>query len=378
VRRAALDETRSESLPEEGQLIAGKYRIERLIGKGAMGAVFAAHHEILRKSVALKVISEEQARTPQTVNRFLNEARAAAGIEGEHVARVLDVGQLDDGAPFMVLELLEGADLGQVLAERRPLPVPDVVDWALQGLEGLAEAHLLGIVHRDLKPANLFLARKRDGTSIVKVLDFGVSKHASSAGLSPSMTATSAILGSPLYMAPEQLRDAKSVDVRADVWAMGVVLYELLAGHLPFQADNVAELFVAVLEHAPPSLCAARADVPQALDDIVMRCLSRDVGARFQNVGELAAALEPFASTGTHPSVKHIGHMFQTARQWTRAESASRPSRRRSPRVVAVALAALGIGFAVTMRLLVAGHVGRPPLSVPQPLVPDAPSRVAH
>lgn len=343
------------SLPKTGDILAGKYRVERLIGKGAMGAVFAARHELLQKQVALKLMTEEYAGTPEGVVRFFNEARAAAGIEGEHVARVLDVGQLENGAPFMAIELLEGADLAQVLEQRGALPASQVADWMLQTLEALAEAHALGIVHRDLKPANLFLARRRDGTSLVKVLDFGISKQRLLAGTGPSVTATSSILGLPMYMAPEQLRNAKTVDARADIWAVGVVMYELLAGRLPFRADNVAELFVAVLEHSPPPLRASGADVAAGLESVVMRCLARDPSERFQDVAALAEALEPFADGGKHPSVARVRHLWQTAPQWVRVQMASLhlPQKRR-PRIVAVAIAAvlLGMGIASTVHLV--------------------------
>ncbi len=338
-------------LPKVGEVVGGKYKLERLIGKGAMGAVFAARHELLQKQVAIKLMTEEHAGTPQAMTRFFNEARAAAGIEGEHVARVLDVGQLESGAPFMAIELLEGEDLAQLLERRGPLPVHEVVDWTLQALEALAEAHSLGVVHRDLKPANLFLARRRDGTKLVKVLDFGISKQNTtkgSAGAVASITATASFLGSPMYMAPEQLRSAKSVDARADIWAIGVVMYELLSGKLPFEAGSVPELFVAVLEQSPVSLRARRQDVPSGLEEVVMRCLAREAADRYQNVADLAEALAPFVANGTHPSVERIRYLWQTAPQWTRTEMASLhlPQTRRT-RVVAVAVAGVVVGMAV-------------------------------
>ncbi len=313
-----------------------------------MGAVYAACHEPLQKRVALKILFDEHVHSPETVNRFFNEARAAAGIESEHVARVLDVGQLETGAPFMALELLDGADLAAVLQQGRRLSVHDVVDWILQALEALAEAHSLGIVHRDLKPANLFLARRRDGTRVVKVLDFGISKFSGLAGAQPTFTVTSSILGSPVYMAPEQLRNAKSVDARADIWAVGVVLYELLSGNLPFFADNVAELFVAVLEHAPASLQACRPDIPPELEAVVMRCLARDVEARFQDVADLAVALAPFALGGDHPSVERIRHVMRTADEWTGRHPKLSRQRKRVHRLVAAAIAAVGVGGLAT------------------------------
>ncbi len=350
--RETLRSSPSGSLPNVGDLVAGKYRIESLLGSGAMGAVFVARHELLDKRVALKLICEDQAQAPHAVTRFYNEARAAAKIEGEHVARVLDVGQHENGTPFIALELLEGANLAEVLETRAPLPVHEVVGWILQVCEALAEAHSFGIVHRDLKPANLFLARRRDGRSIVKVLDFGVAK--THAPLQPAMTVTSSILGSPVYMAPEQLRSAKSVDARADIWALGVVLYELLTGRLPFRGDYVAVVFVAGLEHTPPAPRTLRADVPEALERVVLRCLAREVDHRFQSVAELAEALAPFAGSDACFSVQRIRTIMESAPEWAQPKRRRRGSSKRSARFVTVAVTAVGIGALAAMGLMAA------------------------
>ena len=376
--RKTVSRSTSETPPDVGSLVGGKYRIERMIGQGAMGAVYAACHEALQKRVALKILFEEHVHSQETVNRFFNEARAAAGIESDHVARVLDVGQLETGAPFMALELLEGADLAAVLQQGTRLSVHDVVDWVLQALEALAEAHSLGIVHRDLKPANLFLARRRDGTRVVKVLDFGISKFSGLTGAQPTFTVTSSILGSPVYMAPEQLRNAKSVDARADIWAMGVVIYELLSGSVPFVADSVAELFVAVLEHVPASLQTCRPDIPPELDEVVMRCLSRDVEARFRDVGELAVALAPFALGGDHPSVKRIRHVMQTADEWTTGRHPQLPrQRKRVHRLVAAVIAAVGVGGLATGLMAAHQSVTTSHSAAPQ-AARQPPARAAH
>jgi serine/threonine-protein kinase len=296
------------ALPGIGQVVAGKYRIERLLGRGGMGAVFAAHHSLLQQRVALKVMLAEHASSTEAVTRFLNEARAAARIEGEHVARVLDLGQLEDGSPFIALELLEGSDLAGVLRTRGALPATEVVDYVLQALEALAQAHALGIVHRDLKPANLFLARRRDGTDIVKVLDFGISKVADAltgAGSNPQ-THTSSLLGSPGYMAPEQLRSAKTVDARADIWAVGVILYQLLCGRPPFEGETMTEVLVAILEQPVVPPRTWRPDIPPGLESVVMGCLSRDLNARIPNVVVLAEALAPFAPQQAAASVERL------------------------------------------------------------------------
>jgi serine/threonine protein kinase len=285
------------SLPSPGDVLAGKYRIERLVGRGGMGAVFAAQHILLNQRVAVKLLLGELANSTEATGRFMNEARAAAQIQGEHVARVLDIGQLPDGMPYMVLEYLEGSDFSVLLKQRGFLTVPEVADCALQVLDALGQAHAAGIVHRDLKPANLFLARRHDGTSVVKVLDFGISKNLSPLGGAPQgMTQTRSLLGSPQYMSPEQLRTPRGVDARTDIWSMGVILYELLTGAAPFTGEAIGELFMQIMEQTPLPLRSHRAEIPVDLEAIVMRCLSRDPNGRFANVNELAAVLRVFAS----------------------------------------------------------------------------------
>jgi serine/threonine-protein kinase len=275
-----------------GEILGGKYRILRLIGRGGMAEVYAAHHELLHQTVAIKMLLPTVAASPEASSRFLNEARAAARVRGEHVATVMDVGSLSDGTAFMVLEYLEGHDLDAYVTERGPLPPAEAVDYVLEALQALAQAHALGIVHRDLKPSNLFRARQPDGSSIVKVLDFGISKvtRSTSAGYS---TATSAILGSPFYMAPEQARSAKTVDARADIWAIGVILYKLLAGFEPLRGDSMTDILLAIVQDEPKPLREVRPDVPEGLEAVVVRCLQKKPDQRFPNIGELAAALAP-------------------------------------------------------------------------------------
>jgi serine/threonine-protein kinase len=291
----------SAQLPTAGEIVAGKYVLDRLLGQGGMGAVFAAKHLQLGRNVAIKVMLAD-ASHPGDAQRFVNEARAAANIQNEHVVHVFDIGE-EGGYAYMVLELLEGEDLSQVLAREPPhrLPPHIAVGYVTQALAGVTQAHALGIVHRDLKPANLFLAKRKDGSTIVKVLDFGISKtQSSSLSASPSsLTSTDTILGSPLYMSPEQLRSPKGVDLRADIWAMGVILYELITGLPPFGGESIGELFAAILENDPPPLGTRVGGVHPALDQIVLRCLRRRPDDRFQTAAELAQALSPFASPQT-------------------------------------------------------------------------------
>ena len=296
-----------EHLPKPGEILNGKYKIEKIIGKGGMGAVLAAHHELLGERIAIKFLLGEIAQNPEAVARFNNEAKNAFKIQSEHVCRIMDVGN-ERGMPFMVMEFLNGEDLSQMLEKRGALPVEDAVDYVLQALEAIAQAHAFGIVHRDLKPANLFLHRRQDGSAIIKVLDFGIAKANTlgDAGGNHNLTSTKSMLGSPLYMSPEQLRSAKNVDARADIWALGVILYELLTGTVPFNGETLGELFIAILEQPPPPVSHKRPDVPQVLSDAVMRCLQRNIDTRFPNVAELAQALASCAPARSFTSVERV------------------------------------------------------------------------
>jgi len=231
------------------------------------------------------------------VARFSREARAAAKIKSEYVARTLDVGKLESGCPYIVMEYLDGTDLSQRIAERGPLPVGDAVRFILQACDALSEAHALGIIHRDLKPSNLFVTQRRDGAEVTKMLDFGISKLSPSAGSAPelSMTRTTSVMGSPLYMSPEQLVASRNVDPRSDIWALGVTLYEALAGKPPFGGDSLPELCAKVMTQPAPPLSSARPDVSPQLEAVVMRCLEKEPEKRYASAGELAAALTPFA-----------------------------------------------------------------------------------
>jgi serine/threonine-protein kinase len=274
-----------------------------------MGVVVEATHLQLAQRVAIKFLLPELCGQRDAVTRFLREARAAVQIESEHVSRVTDVGTSDEGVPFLVMELLEGVDLAQLLQQERQLPVAQAVSLILQAADAIAEAHSLGIIHRDLKPSNLFLATRRDGSRILKVLDFGISKavaEVAAASGTPARTATATVMGSPHYMSPEQVRSSRSVDPRADIWSLGVILHELLAGEPPFKAETLPGVLASIVADPPTPLRAQRPDVPSALDAIVARCLQKDRQLRFASVPELARALVPFAPNEALPALLRI------------------------------------------------------------------------
>ncbi|MFO0761081.1 MAG: serine/threonine-protein kinase [Byssovorax sp.] len=283
-----------------GTVLRGKYRVDRVLGRGGMGVVLSAWHVALQQRVAIKVLSSALAAHPEAIARFLREARAASKLEGDHVVRIMDVDTLDDGSPFLVMEHLEGADLSRIRKEKRPLPVHVAVDYVLQIAAAIAEAHGLGIIHRDLKPANVFLAQRRDGTTRIKVLDFGISKVlADEPSGEVGLTAPATVMGSVEYMSPEQMISARDVDARTDIWALGVILYELSTAHVPFPGQSLVQVSAIVMTQPPPPPRSYRAEIPDGLEAVILRCLEKDREKRFASVPELMSALTPYRSAGT-------------------------------------------------------------------------------
>jgi serine/threonine-protein kinase len=299
----------------EGDVLAGKYRVEKVLGAGGMGVVVAARHIQLDTKVALKFLLPAMLGNREAVSRFAREARAAVKITSEHVARVLDVGTLENGAPYLVMEYLEGGDLDGWIKQRGALPIEQAVEFVLQACVAVADAHGLGIVHRDLKPANLFCVRRSDGQLIVKVLDFGISKMTDLSGSDSgmSMTRTSSVLGSPLYMSPEQMQTPKDVDATTDIWALGVILYELLTARVPFDGETIAVVAVKAATQPPPPMRTYRPDVPPGLEGVIVRCLAKDRRNRYRNVAELAVALVEFAPRRARASVERISGIIQAS-----------------------------------------------------------------
>ena len=283
---------------EPGALVAGKLRIERILGEGGMGTVAVATHVGLDQRVAIKVLKPELANQPEIVQRFVREARAAAKLKSEHVCRVTDVGETAQGEVYIEMELLEGEDLASRIS-RGALEVAVAADYVVQACVAIAEAHHLGIVHRDLKPANLFVTQRLDGTALIKVLDFGIATAPSAEDF--KITKTSTVMGSPGYMSPEHLRSARDVDVRSDIWALGVILYEAVTGKLPFSATSITELAVKVVMDEPEKLD----HIDPRYAAIVSRCLKKPPEERYQTVAELAAELGDLAGTSAQ-STAHL------------------------------------------------------------------------
>ena len=273
-----------------GSVVAGKYRIEHMLGQGGMGYVVAATHLDLGTPVALKFLHEHMLENRDVVDRFKREARASAQLRGENVCRVSDVGTAENGQPFIVMELLHGQDLNTVLRERGAVTTMVAAEIMLQACLALSEAHMVGIVHRDVKPGNLMLTTRPDGTMCIKVLDFGVAKAPDDTNF--SLTQTSSVVGSPGYMSPEQLKSAKGATVRSDIWSLGIVMYELVSGQKPWQGESITELALKVAMDPCPPLAGR---VPWEFEAVVMHCLEKDPAKRYQDVADLAVALAPFA-----------------------------------------------------------------------------------
>ncbi len=318
-----------------GQTIASRYRVDALLGKGGMGVVVRARHVHLDEVVAIKLLLPEMLTVQGMVTRFLREARAASKIKSQHVVRVTDVDVLESGIPYMVMEYLDGVSLAAVRRRQGRLEVAEAVRCLLQACEAIAEAHSLGIIHRDLKPANLFLARCGDGTTSLKVLDFGISKIEGPDEL--EATKTGQIMGSPKYMSPEQMLSAHDVDGRTDIWSLGAILYELVVGRAPFLAETTPRLCALVLHGSPAAPRDLNPDLPAELEAIILRCLERDAAKRFANVADLANALKPFSPNATLPRLPGI-HSIQPPSEEISLEPQQAAVASPVPRAVTVSL----------------------------------------
>jgi serine/threonine protein kinase len=313
-----------------GEVIADKYLVERVLGKGGMGIVYLAKHLQLGERVAIKLLKTRTLKNAELVARFLREGRTAARLRSEYVARVRDVGTLPSGAPYLVMEYLDGRDFEAVLAEHGALDTKVAVKYLLQACEALAEAHAMGIVHRDLKPANLILIRKRDGTTAIKIIDFGISKLVSSEAPGPGMTQDSVMMGSPLYMAPEQMTSARDADARSDVFSLGAILYHLLTNTPPFLGNSAVDVFERI-SLGPPSPRTVRPDLPAGIEAVTSRCLRKIPGERFADVAELAAALAPFGPPHAELFAESAERILRASADTNAASSPVAPSGMATP-----------------------------------------------
>ncbi len=299
-----------------GEVLAGKYRVDGILGAGGMGVVVGATHLQLQQRIAIKFMSPLLMYNEEAVERFLWEARLAARIQSEHVVRVFDVSSLEDGTPYIVMEYLEGEDLRASLQKRGRLSVAHAVDCVLQASEAIAEAHVNGVVHRDLKPGNLFVCKRRDGSELVKVLDFGVSKLLRKSELMQQhglSTGAHVMMGSPLYSSPEQIRASNAVDARTDIWALGAILYELVSGAPPFRGATLLEICSNVMRASAPPLAALLPGVPREFEAVVARSLVKARARRFGSIAEFASALAPFATGRSLLSIERIESVVRTA-----------------------------------------------------------------
>jgi serine/threonine protein kinase len=296
-----------------GQTLAGKYLIERVVGEGGMGVVLAAQHVALQTRVAIKLLHPDAIGDDESVRRFLREARTTARLRSEHVVRIFDLGALPNGSPFLVMELLEGEDLATRLTRCERLPWPEAISLILQACEGLSEAHGLGIVHRDLKPANLFLARNLDGSPCVKLVDFGVVKQLGGERQHSALTLRQGMVGTPLYSAPEQLDAAMAVDARADIWSLGVVLYELITGRVPFDGETLPQICTGVMHAEVRDPRELVDDLPDAVAEAIARALRKSPRDRFADVSEFASALASTTSQSGHVRIDRIRRIIGNA-----------------------------------------------------------------
>jgi tRNA A-37 threonylcarbamoyl transferase component Bud32 len=348
--------------------VVDKYQITRLLGRGGMGAVYEARHAKLSRRVAIKFLLPDLARNREILHRFENEAKAAGLLEHPNLAAVTDSGRAADGAPYLVMEYLQGEDVSKLLRRSGPLSVSRAVDIVLQACWGLAVAHKARIVHRDLKPENLFVTEAGGGGDVVKVLDFGIAKLRSTDG--SFVTSTGTAFGTAHYMSPEQARGAAEVDERTDIWSLGVVLYELLAGRKPFEGDQFLQVIHQILSVEPPTLATLRPGLPPALVAAVARAMRKDISARFENVVAFGEAIGPFAGSSRSWAAQPGARFETAATPMTNPPGAARRTTRSRNGLIG-----LVAGGAVLVAVALALALGRSHPVVPASVASKAPAQ---
>lgn len=366
--RKGIDEAAAKRI---GSVIAAKYRVESLLGAGGMGAVFLVTHLGIERKFALKLLHADTSNGPESEARFAREAQAAGRIGHPNIVDVFDLGQTEDGAPYMVMELLPGESVAERV-QRGPLPIDEAVEISMEVLHALEAAHAAGIIHRDIKPANIFLVKKADGGRSIKVLDFGIAKFASEVG-SGALTGTGAILGSPLYMAPEQVRADKDIDARADVWAVGATLYECLVGEPAHAAPSHSAVIARIVTVPVRSVRERRSDVDGHLDGIVLRALSIDVNARFISAAEMHRALDAYASGSASTVASHPPPGMATSRSSSGLSVRKETPKRPFPSFFAGLVVLAGIVLSV-----IGIGVWKARTPAPQPLFPMVDSELSN
>jgi serine/threonine-protein kinase len=343
---------------DAGDLVAGKYRLQRLLGAGSMGSVWAARNELTNRDFAIKFLRAELAQNEEALSRFFHEARACGQIRHPAIVDVFDVGHAEDGSPFLVMELLEGEGLDVRIARQGRLRPVEVCRWIAIVAQGLDEAHVRGLVHRDLKPGNIFFAIDKRSEVFPKVLDFGIAKEVYTDGAELVQTNQGTVLGSPAYMSPEQARGDLVIDARSDVWSLGVIMYEALTGQLPFHANNYNALMMAIITEAHQPVQQVAPEVPVAMAMLVDDLLAKDRDKRVKSAAHLADRLQrihatltqtpfdaPDLSLSSSLSISRI-HPLATQRSWSGDGGESGGRRWATPALVAIVLLVMaGAGY---------------------------------
>ncbi len=359
-----------------GEVLAGRYKITRKIGEGGMGAVYEAEHQLIGKRVAVKVLLDKFAGDKDVVARLQHEARIASSIGHPSIVDVTDFGKTPDGRSYAIMEYLEGEALASLIAREAPLPPERVLPIVKQIANALGAAHRKGIVHRDVKPENVFLVRDGQGPERVKVVDFGISKLVKSGDPAQQrLTQTGIVLGTPLYMSPEQARGEEQLDHRVDVYALGVILYEALTGEVPFRGSNYLGVIsqVLTLEPVPPRVLRPELSITEALERVVMRTLAKDRDVRYQTMAELEHDIDRLAAGDQNVGLMPSGVPVLEAAAAEAAREAASSRRVRVAALVGLLLAGAGLAAMGAGR----DHVEAPPDAAPRVELPDAPRAVA-